>query len=262
MSATGRPEHEGSPVAPLLATRHLSKAFGALMATDDVSLTVRATELHALIGPNGAGKTTLLAQLTGEVAPDGGQVLFEGQDVTRRPAWQRARLGIGRTFQITTLLPQMTAHDNVALAVQAKQGSSFRFFGNARADAALRTPALAHLDRVGLAYAADSICADLSHGEHRQLELAVALALEPKLLLLDEPLAGMGHEDSGRIIDLLRSLKGKLGMLLVEHDMDAVFSLADRVSVLVYGRVLATGSPASIRASETVREAYLGAQGD
>jgi branched-chain amino acid transport system ATP-binding protein len=246
----------------LLETRHLSKAFGALKATDDVSLTVRATEVHALIGPNGAGKTTLLAQLTGELASDAGEVRFAAQDITRRPAWQRARLGIARTFQITTLLPQMTALDNVAMAVQARSGSSFRFFGAARADERLRSPARAQLERVGLAYAADTTCADLSHGEHRQLELAVALALEPRLLLLDEPLAGMGHEDAGRMIDLLRSLKGTLAMLMVEHDMDAVFSLADRVSVLVYGRVLATGAAAAIRDNDAVREAYLGAQGD
>jgi branched-chain amino acid transport system ATP-binding protein len=246
----------------LLETRHLSKAFGALKATDDVSLTVRPGEVHALIGPNGAGKTTLLAQLTGELDPDAGQVLFEAQDITRRPAWQRARLGIARTFQITTLLPQMSALDNVAMAVQARCGSSFRFFGNTGADAALRGPARAQLERVGLAYAAESICADLSHGEHRQLELAVALALAPKVLLLDEPLAGMGHEDSGRMVDLLRSLKGKVPMLLVEHDMDAVFSLADRVSVLVYGRVLATGTPTAIRGDAAVRDAYLGGQGD
>jgi branched-chain amino acid transport system ATP-binding protein len=246
----------------LLETRRLCKSFGALKATDEVSLTVRPGEVHALIGPNGAGKTTLLAQLTGELDPDAGQVLFEGIDITRRPAWQRARLGMGRTFQITTLLPQMTAQDNVAMAVQARCGSSFRFFGDAGADRVLRGPAREQLERVGLAYVAESICADLSHGEHRQLELAVALALEPKLLLLDEPLAGMGHEDSGRMVDLLRSLKGKLPMLLVEHDVDAVFSLADRVSVLVYGRVLATGSPASIRNDAAVRDAYLGGQGD
>ncbi len=247
-------------MTPLLETQGLAKAFGALKATDDVSLEVRPGEIHAIIGPNGAGKSTLIAQITGELAPDRGRVLFDGHDIGGLPPWRRARLGLARTFQITTLLPELTALDNVALAVQARSGTSFRFVGVARSEVALRDGARAELLRVGLAAAADARCADLSHGEHRQLELAVALAQRPKLLLLDEPLAGVGHADSGRLIDLMRSLKGQLGVLLVEHDMDAVFSLADRVSVLVYGRVLATGSPQAIRDDEAVRAAYLGAQ--
>ncbi len=247
-------------MTPLLETRGLAKAYGALAVTDDVSLTVLPGEIHAIIGPNGAGKTTLIAQVTGELAPDRGRVLFDGRDISGLPPWRRARLGLSRTFQITTLLPEMTALDNVALAVQARSGTSFRFFGTARAEAGLRALARAELERVGLASAADERCADLSHGEHRQLEFAVALAQQPKLLLLDEPLAGVGLADSGRLIELIRSLKGRLGVLLVEHDMDAVFSLADRVSVLVYGRVLATGSPQAIRDDEAVRAAYLGAQ--
>jgi len=248
-------------MAALLETLHLAKAFGALKATDDVSLTVDAGELHAIIGPNGAGKTTLIAQLTGELAPDRGTIRFDGHDITRLPTWRRTRLGLGRSFQITTLLGDMSALDNVAMAVQATRGHSFRFFGNARRDASLRLPAAAHLERVGLAAVADARCRDLSHGEHRQLELAVALALGPRMLLLDEPLAGMGQEDSAQMVDLLRSLKGQLPMLLVEHDMDAVFSLADRVSVLVYGRIIATGTPQRIRDDPAVREAYLGGQG-
>ncbi len=248
-------------MAALLETLHLAKAFGALKATDDVSLTVDAGELHAIIGPNGAGKTTLIAQLTGELAPDRGTIRFDGHDITRLPTWRRTRLGLGRSFQITTLLGDMSALDNVAMAVQATRGHSFRFFGNARRDASLRLPAAAHLERVGLAAVADARCRDLSHGEHRQLELAVALALGPRMLLLDEPLAGMGQEDSAQMVDLLRSLKRELPMLLIEHDMDAVFSLADRVSVLVYGRIIATGTPQRIRDDPAVREAYLGGQG-
>jgi branched-chain amino acid transport system ATP-binding protein len=248
-------------MAALLETLHLAKAFGALKATDDVSLTVDAGELHAIIGPNGAGKTTLIAQLTGELAPDRGTIRFDGHDITRLPTWRRTRLGLGRSFQITTLLGDMSALDNVAMAVQATRGHSFHFFGNARRDASLRLPAAAHLERVGLAAVADARCRDLSHGEHRQLELAVALALGPRMLLLDEPLAGMGQEDSAQMVDLLRSLKRELPMLLIEHDMDAVFSLADRVSVLVYGRIIATGTPQRIRDDPAVREAYLGGQG-
>jgi branched-chain amino acid transport system ATP-binding protein len=243
-----------------LAVRGLAKAFGALKVTDDVSLDVRRGEIHALIGPNGAGKTTLIAQITGEIAPDGGKIEFEGRDVTHLPTWARTRAGLARSFQITTLLPDFTARENVALAVQARQGSSFRFFAPARRDRRLTDPAERLLDRVGLASQADVACHDLSHGEHRQLELAVALALEPRLLLLDEPLAGMGLEDSARMIALLQGLKGQVPMLLIEHDMAAVFSLADRISVLVYGRVIASGRPEEIRDDPQVREAYLGEQ--
>ena len=248
-------------MAALLETVHLAKAFGALKATDDVSLSVDAGEVHAIIGPNGAGKTTLIAQLTGELAPDRGTIRFDGHDITRLPTWRRTRLGLGRSFQITTLLPQMSALDNVAMAVQARSGHAFRFFGDARRDPSLRVPAEGYLERVGLAAVAGARCGDLSHGEHRQLELAVALALAPRMLLLDEPLAGMGQEDSAQMVALLRSLKGELPMLLVEHDMDAVFTLADRISVLVYGRIIATGTPQRIRDDPAVREAYLGGQG-
>jgi branched-chain amino acid transport system ATP-binding protein len=244
--------------SPMLETHGLRKAFGALVATDDVSLAVRTGEIHALIGPNGAGKTTLIAQVTGELPPDAGRIVFEGRDITALPTWQRTRLGLARSFQITTLLPGFSALDNVAMAVQARAGSSFRFLAPARRDSNLRQRAAECLARVGLAAQADVRCADLSHGEHRQLELAVALALEPKLLLLDEPLAGMGLEDSEAMIALLRALKGRVPMLLVEHDMAAVFSLADRISVLVYGRVIASGSPQEIRDNAQVREAYLG----
>jgi len=242
----------------LLETRGLSKAFGAVRATDDVSVDVRAGEVHALIGPNGAGKTTLVAQLTGELAPDTGTIRLEGRDITRLPAWKRARLGLARSFQITTLCHDMSAEDNVALAVQARPGQPVRFLDDARRDPALREPACALLAETGLSGRAAARCGDLSHGEHRQLELAVALASNPRLLLLDEPLAGMGLEDSERMVAMLRRLKGRVAMLLIEHDMDAVFSLADRITVLVYGRVIASGAPRAIRDDPQVREAYLG----
>jgi len=245
----------------LLETRRLAKSFGALKATDDVSIDVRAGEVHALIGPNGAGKTTLVAQLTGELAPDAGSIHLDGRDITRLPAWRRARLGIARSFQITTLCHDFSAEDNVALGVQARSGQRVQMLDDARRDPGLRGPARALLEQVGLADKAATRCGDLSHGEHRQLEFAVALAANPRLLLLDEPLAGMGLEDSARMVSMLRGLKGRLPMLLIEHDMDAVFSLADRVTVLVYGRVVASGPPQSIRDDPEVREAYLGVSG-
>jgi branched-chain amino acid transport system ATP-binding protein len=243
---------------PLLATDGLVKRFGALIATDGVSLSVDEGEIHALIGPNGAGKTTLIGQLTGELAPDSGRVMFAGRDITAVHTHRRAALGLARSFQITSIFLDMTALDNVALAVQIHHGNSFRFWRKARRDPALRDPAGELLARVGLAARADSVAADLSHGEHRQLEIAMALASEPRMLLLDEPMAGMGPDESQRMIALLRALKGKITILLVEHDMDAVFQLADRITVMVYGSAIATGAPAAIRANAEVRRAYLG----
>jgi branched-chain amino acid transport system ATP-binding protein len=215
--------------------------------------------LHAIIGPNGAGKTTLIGELTGEIRPDSGRIRFDGVDITALPVWRRSMLGLARSFQITSLFLDFTALDNVALAVQAHSGHSFRFWRDARSEPELREPARAALDRVGLAGRADVLVANLSHGEHRQLEIAMALATRPRLLLLDEPMAGMGPEESARMVGLLRQLKRELTILLIEHDMEAVFALADRITVLVYGRVLATGTPAAIRADEEVRRAYLGA---
>jgi branched-chain amino acid transport system ATP-binding protein len=243
---------------PLLATDRLIKRFGALVATDGVSLSVDEGEIHALIGPNGAGKTTLIGQLTGELAPDSGRILFAGRDITAVHTHRRAGLGLARSFQITSIFLDMTALDNVALAVQIHRGHSFRFWRKARAEASLRDPAAALLARVGLAARADDTAADLSHGEHRQLEIAMALASEPRMLLLDEPMAGMGPDESKRMIALLQALKGKITILLVEHDMDAVFQLADRITVLVYGNAIATGSPAAIHDDPEVRRAYLG----
>jgi branched-chain amino acid transport system ATP-binding protein len=242
----------------LLAISDLTKRFGGLVATDQVSLEVMAGELHAIIGPNGAGKTTLIAQIAGELKPDGGRIIFAGEPLTHRPAAARAARGLARTFQITSIFREFSLLDNVALAVQARAGHSFRFFRQARHEAALRKPARAILTEVGLGDRAEMQAAILSHGEKRALEIALALAAGPRLLLLDEPMAGMGPEDSARLVRLLASLKGRLTILLIEHDMDAVFALADRISVLVAGRLIATGPPEAIRGNAEVRQAYLG----
>jgi branched-chain amino acid transport system ATP-binding protein len=244
----------------LLRIECLSKRFGGIVASDNITLDLPKGELHAIIGPNGAGKTTLITQLAGELAADLGHIRFEGRDVTALPAWRRSQLGLARSFQITSLFLDFTALDNVALAVQAHAGHSFRFWRNARADPALRDPARAALVRVGLEHRADVVVSRLSHGEHRQLEIAMALATGPRMLLLDEPMAGMGPDESARMVAMLRELKGELTILLIEHDMEAVFALADRITVLVYGRIIATGTPADIRANADVRQAYLGEQ--
>jgi len=244
--------------APLLQVEHLAKRFGGIIATDDVVLNVAPGELHAVIGPNGAGKTTLIAQLSGQLTPDFGRVRFAGNDITTLPVYRRSALGLARSFQITSLFLDFSALDNVALAVQAHAGHSFRFWRDARSETELREPARAALDRVGLGARADVAASALSHGEHRQLELAMALVGRPRLLLLDEPMAGLGPEESARMVAMLRALKSEVTILLVEHDMEAVFALADRITVLVYGRVIASGTPADIRANAQVREAYLG----
>ena len=243
---------------PALQLARLRKAYGALVVTDDVDLAVAEGELHAIIGPNGAGKTSLIHQISGLLASDAGRVLLHGRDVARAPAHERARAGLARTFQITSVLPGFSSLENVALAVQARSGSSFRFFGDAAAEPALNDPALACLDLVGLSDRAQVPARRLAHGEKRQLEIAIALATEPKLLLLDEPLAGTGHEEGARLIATLKRLKGRHTVVLVEHDMEAVFALADRITVLVYGRVIATGTPDAVRANPEVRSAYLG----
>jgi branched-chain amino acid transport system ATP-binding protein len=243
---------------PLLRTDRLIKRFGGLVATDAVSIDVRPGEIHALIGPNGAGKTTLVSQLTGNLSPDSGTIHFAGRDVTRLATHARVRLGLARSFQITAVLREFTALENAALAVQAHAGHSFRFLADVRRDQRLREPAQRILEAVGLGSRAAMKAAALSHGEQRQLEIAMALAGQPSLLLLDEPMAGMGVEESQRMIAFLQSLKGKRAMLLIEHDMDAVFQLADRVTVLVYGRAIASGTPQEIRANADVRQAYLG----
>jgi branched-chain amino acid transport system ATP-binding protein len=244
--------------APPLQLKNLVKNYGALNVTDHVTLDIEAGELHGIIGPNGAGKTTLIHQISGLAQPDSGRILFHGQDVTELPMHERARLGLVRSFQITSILPRFSALENVALAVQARSGSSFSFFGDAAAEQPLKDAAMALLTRFGLAARSGIPAGLLSHGEKRQLELAIALATKPKLLLLDEPLAGTSHDESRQIIATLQQLRRELPIVLIEHDMDAVFALADRVSVLVYGRIIASGSPQSVRDNDEVRAAYLG----
>jgi branched-chain amino acid transport system ATP-binding protein len=244
----------------LLKIDGLTKRFGGVTASDNIMLDVSSGGLHAIIGPNGAGKTTLIGQLAGEIVPNSGRILFDGADITALPAHRRSMRGLARSFQITSLFRDFTALDNVALAVQAHAGHSFRFWRAARRERDLREPARAVLERVGLAARADTQVARMSHGEQRQLELAMGLAAKPRLLLLDEPMAGLGPEESSRMVGTLRELKRELTILLIEHDMEAVFALADRITVLVYGRVIASGAPADIRANAEVRTAYLGDQ--
>lgn len=243
---------------PLLKISGLKKSFGGVNATDDIHLDVVEGEVHAIIGPNGAGKTTLIAQLSGALKPDAGAILFNGVDITAKPAHKRAGLGITRSFQITSLLMGMSVLENVALAVQARQGHSFRLIRPAKKIRALRDGAMDALAQVGLEQRAGDPTSSLSHGEHRQLEIAVALATNAGLMLLDEPMAGLGPEESKTMISFLKGLKGKRTILLIEHDMDAVFALADRISVLVYGKIIATGAPDDIRSNDDVRHAYLG----
>lgn len=243
---------------PLLELQGLHKAFGALKASDGIDLTVLPGEIHALIGPNGAGKSTLIAQIAGGLKPDAGRVKLLGEDVTAWSVAARARLGLGRTFQVSSLAMEFSVLRNVMLAVQAREGGAFGFWAPVRRDPALREEALGVLDRVGLAARAEAPVSALSHGERRLLEVAMALAIKPRLLLLDEPMAGLGPEGTKELTAFLAGLKAEAGILLVEHDMDAVFALADRISVLVYGRIIASGSPEEIRSSPEVREAYLG----
>ena len=242
----------------LLETVGLTKAFGALRVTDDVSIDLQPGEIHAVIGPNGAGKTTLIDQLSGRLPVDGGRIFFDGADITSLSMAERARSGIARTFQITSILEGFSVLENAALSVQARTGSSFRFLRRAKGEQALNDQALAALETVGLADRRTVRAGSLSHGEKRQLELAIALATKPRALLLDEPLAGTGHDESAALTGLIRELKSSFGMILIEHDMDAVFALADRISVLVYGRIIKTGKPEDVRADPDVRAAYLG----
>lgn len=245
-------------VNPLLEVRQLVKSYGALCVTDHVNLSVRAGEIHALIGPNGAGKTSLINQVSGEVFSDAGSIEFLGQDITRWSVAKRARAGIARSFQINALIPAFTARENVLLAVQAARGHNFYFFKPVVQQSDLVQEADNVLDRVGLADRANHLVSELAYGQQRLIEVAMALACHPKLLLLDEPMAGLGPSESERMIELLNRLRQEYGMLLIEHDMDAVFALADRISVLVYGQVLLCDTPERVRDSELVREAYLG----
>jgi branched-chain amino acid transport system ATP-binding protein len=242
----------------ILRTKGLTKRFGGLVATDALDLEVRGGEVHAVIGPNGAGKTTLVNQLIGELPPDSGAIEFDGADVTRLPSWRRALLGLSRSYQITSIFPEFSALENVALAAQAHHGHSYGFWRPAILEKELTDLAAAALDEVNLSARKNQRAANLAHGERRQLEIAMALVSKPKLLLLDEPMAGMGRQESESMVRLLGRLKGQYTMLLVEHDMDVVFALADRITVLVYGRTIASGAPEAIRTSPEVRRAYLG----
>ena len=243
----------------LLSVSGLVKRFGGLVATDGIDLDVASGELHAVIGPNGAGKTTLINQLSGELAPDAGRIAFDGNDITELPVYRRALSGLSRSYQITSVFLEFTALENVALAAQAHDGHSFRFIRPVVREQALAMIARDALAQVGLLDRGHVAASELSHGEHRQLEIAMTLATKPKLLLLDEPMAGMGGHESEAMVALLQQLKRRYSIVLVEHDMDAVFALADRISVLVYGRVIACDTPAAIRSHPEVREAYLGA---
>jgi branched-chain amino acid transport system ATP-binding protein len=245
-------------VTPTLQVTDLVKRYGGLLATDHLSISLMPGELHAIIGPNGAGKSTLIGQLGGEVRPDSGRIEFAGQDISSLPPAQRALKGLARSYQITSLFTEFSVLENVALAMQAHRGHSFNFWTPMLEQRDLVEPALRAIDQAGLSHRAQSLVSELAHGERRQLEMAMVLVAEPKLLLLDEPMAGMSHQESGKVVELLRSLKGRYTVLLVEHDMDAVFSLADRISVLVYGSIIACGTPDEISANPKVRTAYLG----
>ena len=240
----------------------LTKRFGAVVASDDVTLDLRPGEIHALIGPNGAGKSTVIKQIAGEVRPDGGSIRFAGRTIDRLDMVARARLGLARTFQVSSVAPEFSALQNVMLAVQSVDRRIYRFFRPALREAALVEPARAHLERLLLDDRAEVRAGDLSHGERRALEIAIALALKPRAFLLDEPMAGMGPENTKKLVEILDGLRAEAPILLVEHDMDAVFALADRISVIVYGRIIASGTPQEIRSNEEVQRAYLGDESD
>ena len=242
----------------MLEIKGLCKHFGGVVAVDEVDLAVRAGEVHALIGPNGAGKTTLIAQVSGSLAPDAGRILFDGHDITKAPQHLRVKAGLARSYQITSIFRRFSVLDNLALAVQARSGSSLSFWRPVAGEKALFDEAASIAGEVGLASRVSSVAGNLAHGEQRALEVGLALATQPKLVLLDEPVAGMGPEESQRMIELIQRIRAKVTVLLVEHDMDAVFRLADRISVLVNGRVIASGAPQAIRADAEVRRAYLG----
>ncbi len=244
-------------VEVILEAVGLHKRYGGLVATRDLNLALRPGEIHAMIGPNGAGKTTALAQLSGELRSDSGRITLNGRDITRLSMPDRARLGIARSYQITAIFPEFTVAENVAVAVQAQAGHHFHLFRNAGRDRTLTEPAQRVLRESGLAEQANHPAGDLAHGQRRQLELAMALATEPRVLLLDEPMAGMGGAEADAVGTLLERLRSRYAVLLVEHDMDMVFRLADRITVLVDGAVIASGDPGSIRADAAVQAAYL-----
>jgi branched-chain amino acid transport system ATP-binding protein len=242
----------------ILSVKGLVKRYGGLLATDHVDLDLEMGQIHALIGPNGAGKSTLIGQLSGEVTPDAGTIRYDNEDITHAPVHVRSLRGVMRSYQITSILPEFTALENVSLAVQARQGHSFRFWTPVARQPSLTEPALMALEEAGLGDYAHTAAGDLAHGQQRQLELAMVLAARPRVLLLDEPMAGMSQAESQQMTRTLDRLRSRYAILLVEHDMEAVFSLADTVSVLVYGRCIATGTAAEVRANPEVQQAYLG----
>ena len=247
---------------PILELENLSKRFGAVVASDDVTLDLRPGEIHALIGPNGAGKSTVIKQIAGEVRQDKGSIRFAGRTIDRLDVSARARLGLARTFQVSSCAPEFSALQNVMLAIQSVERKTFRFVKPALRDRALVEPAMSYLERLLLDDRADVRASELSHGERRALEIAIALALRPKAFLLDEPMAGMGPENTKKLVKILDRLRAEAPILLVEHDMDAVFALADRISVIVYGRIIASGTADEIRGNAEVRRAYLGDEDD
>ncbi len=242
----------------MLRLEGISKRFGGVVATDRVTLEVARGEIHALIGPNGAGKTTLIGQIAGSLASDAGEIHFLGKNLTALKQHQRVRTGLARSYQITSIFSRLSVLDNLALAVQARSGSSFSFWRPVSAEKGIFEEAKAIVEEIGLLQKANSIAGTLAHGEQRALEVGLAMATQPQLVLLDEPMAGMGPEESQRVIALIESIRSRVTVLLVEHDMDAVFRLADRISVLVSGRLIATGTPKAIKSNAQVREAYLG----
>ena len=243
---------------PLLSINKLTKSFGGIIATDDITLNINRNEVHAIIGPNGAGKTTLMAQISGLVSQERGTIFFKGQNITYLPPYKRSQLGLARSFQITSIFRELSVIDNVSLAVQADSGHSYRFWHPANKDKKLIESALSTLHLVGLESQSYMQAGRISHGEQRLLEIAISLATNPALLLLDEPMAGMGIEEGVRMIEMLKTLKETKTLLFIEHDMDAVFQLAERVSVLVYGKIVASGPPDIITQDIHAQEAYLG----
>jgi|APEBP8051073403_1049400.scaffolds.fasta_scaffold00220_50 branched-chain amino acid transport system ATP-binding protein len=245
-------------MTPLLAVENLVKRFRGIRASDGINFDLRHGEIHAVIGPNGAGKTTFINQLAGELAPDSGRILLDGRDITKEPVHRRAALGLGRSYQISAVFDELSVLDNVMLAAQAHQGHSFRFFNDAAKDEDVAAPSREAVRIVGLEDSMHRPVADLAHGAKRQLELAMVIATKPRFMLLDEPMAGTGPTESREIVALLRRLRGTAAIVLIEHDLEAVFALADRISVMVYGKVIATGSCDEIRSDPAVREAYIG----
>lgn len=238
----------------------LKKHFGGLKAVSDVSLDVHAGEIHAVIGPNGAGKSTLINLLSGDLTPSAGEILLDGRDISRLAPDRRARAGLGRSYQKTTIFPQFTAHENVRLAAQAHAASPLTMRGGVHSDQTVNRHTADALEQAGLAARARMIAMHLSHGEQRQLEIAMVLATQPRIILLDEPLAGMGQSEARKVVDLIASLKRGRAVLVVEHDMDAVFELADRLTVMADGCVIASGAPPDVRVDPAVRLAYLGVE--